>query len=138
MLWLALAAAFISVTPVGTYHSYARAVAYNEVTGAPIEFRAEATYTILPPIVCVRCRDLYTQPLPPCPVRLAGTCRGRSAYGWFDVWDGYVDSDGVRHGVRCYQPGTDCRKYPLRSMLIVDGWTDRLGRIYVTSVRIAN
>ncbi len=107
----------------------------HSVTGEPIAFELRAEWDEWPAVVCMTCRGFYEGPLPRCPVRLAGTVRGRSADGWCDVWDGYRNRTG-NHGVRCYETGVDCRKYPLGAMVVVDGWTDRQGRLYVTSVRV--
>ena len=126
---------------IGTHSFSFDCTLINSTTNEKIIWPVDVTYTFWPKIVGVSCKSLYTPPLPNCPIRLPGIVRGRSVYGWFDVWDGYIGPDGVRHGCRCYETDTatklqvDCRKYPLYSFVIVDGWTDRLGRLYVTSVQ---
>ncbi len=108
----------------------------NLATRDSFRIQASITWTDPPEVVCTTCRGLYTKPLPPCRVRIAGRIRGRSSLGWFDIWDGFRDKTG-NHGVRCYEPGVDCRKYPLGAMAVVTGRTQIRGRLEtVESVEI--
>jgi hypothetical protein len=124
----------------------ASASSHSETTLVPVVLNAQTltvevtvTWNTWPTRVYVRARDLYTQPLPTCPVRFVGKCRARSLSGYMDLWDGYTQNK-VRRGIRVYMntpdgTPTDCRSYINGVNYIVDGWTDRLGRIYATEVR---
>jgi len=105
----------------------------NTVTKQTITLSAELSYDEWSGFATVK--DLYTNPLPSGDIKLIAKCRARSI-AWFDVWDGYVGEDGVRHGCRVYYDAVDCRQYVNGKTYEVSGVCPRAGRIIATDVRL--
>ncbi len=127
-----------AITPPGTIIRLEATATYADQWGQMHEADpAVAELIVRPMVVCVRARDLYTRPLPFCPVRLAATCRARGS-NYIDVWDGdYNPVTGYRRGIRVYLPAGDTGlSYTNGVMYVTTGACPQMGRILATSVEI--